>query len=149
MLVRIKRTWPSFLASKTEWETSTKTSVLRSSKNRKIRGNGENRTLVSLFDFFRYFRRPPQFGHEYPEYQFFTGFRMSYVAFQSEFQHKKSSLVRKDYVEIQIEAQHRVKRTSPAFSASKTERETITKTSVLRSSKSRKIQEKGENYTLF
>ena len=44
---RVKRT---FSASKTERETITKTSVLQSSKNRKIRGNGEN--LVSVFYIF-------------------------------------------------------------------------------------------------
>ena len=38
-------------------ETITKTSILQSSKNRKIRGNGENRILFSLFLFFpRIFR---------------------------------------------------------------------------------------------
>ena len=52
---RVKRTSPSFSASKTEWETITKTSVLQSSKNRKIRGNWENHTFFSLFDFFSFF----------------------------------------------------------------------------------------------
>ena len=46
----------------------------------KIRGNGENHTLVYLFDFCYFFRRPPQFGDKYHEYQFFTGFRRSYVS---------------------------------------------------------------------
>ena len=86
----VKRTSPSFSASKTERETITKTSVLQSSKNRKIRENGENHTL---FDFFYFFRRSPQFGNKYPEYQFFTGFRMSCVPFRFEFRHQKSSLI--------------------------------------------------------
>ena len=55
---RVKRTSPSFSASKTEQETITKTSVLQSSKNQKMRGNGENYTLFSLFEFFLVFRRP-------------------------------------------------------------------------------------------
>ena len=45
--------------------------------------------------------------------------------------------------------QHRVKRTSPTFSASKTERETITETSVLQSSKNgknRTNQKRGKVY---
>ena len=92
---RVKRTSPPFSASKTEQDTITTTSVLENSKNRKIPGNGENHTL---FDFFLFCSAAPAVGDKYPEYQFLTGFRTSYVPFRSEFRHQKSSLVSRGWI---------------------------------------------------
>ena len=71
---RVKRTSPSFSASKTEGETITKTSVLQSSKVGKSWETEETIHLSPFFIFFSIFRRSRQFGGKYPEYQFFMGF---------------------------------------------------------------------------
>ena len=83
---RIKRTSSSFSASKTEWETIAKTSVLQSSKNRKILGNGD------FLIFFHIFRRPPQLGTNTMNISFSRVFERAMWHFNLNFDIKKGPL---------------------------------------------------------